>query len=111
MPIYEYKCPSCGHQYEVMRKVSDSPDGHCPRCDTQGKRVFHPVGVIFKGSGFYTTDYKRQNSLPKSSEGKESSSGESSSSEPSSSGDSSTSTSSADSSKKKTDAAPKSGDN
>ncbi len=74
MPIYEYKCPSCGHRFEVLRKISDDPDGKCPHCEAQAKRLFHPVGVIFKGSGFYTTDYGRQNSLPGS--GKESSSKE-----------------------------------
>lgn len=70
MPIYEYKCPGCGHLFEVLRKISDSPDGKCPRCQKQAKRVFHPVGVIFKGSGFYTTDYKNKSSLPKA-DGKE----------------------------------------
>lgn len=65
MPIYEYKCPGCGHLFEVLRKISDSPDGKCPRCQKQAKRVFRPVGVIFKGSGFYTTDYKKKSSLPK----------------------------------------------
>jgi len=73
MPVYEYKCPSCGHRFEVFRKISDSPDGKCPECETQAKRVFHPVGVIYKGSGFHTTDY-RKNSSPSSSDGKESSS-------------------------------------
>lgn len=67
MPIYEYQCPACGHTFEVFRRVSDSPDGACPRCETQGKRVFSPVGVIFKGSGFYTTDYKNRNGKPSSS--------------------------------------------
>ncbi|RJQ56467.1 MAG: zinc ribbon domain-containing protein [Actinobacteria bacterium] len=82
MPIYEYKCPSCGHLFEVLRKVSDSPDGKCPRCKKQAKRVFHPVGVIFKGTGFYSTDNKKKNSKPTASPSKESSSGGESSTDP-----------------------------
>lgn len=73
MPIYEYKCPSCGHLFEVLRKASDSPDGKCPKCETQSKRVYHPVGVIFKGSGFYSTDSKKKAAVTSSS-GKDSSS-------------------------------------
>jgi len=94
MPIYEYKCPSCGHLFEVLRKVSDSPDGKCPRCKKQAKRVFHPVGVIFKGTGFYSTDNKKKDSKPvsspsekpSSSDGESSSGGESSGSDTSSGG-------------------------
>lgn len=73
MPIYEYECPSCGHRFEVLRKISENPDGKCPCCDAQAKRLFHPVGIVFKGNGFYTTDYKQKNSQP-GQEGKESSS-------------------------------------
>jgi len=82
MPIYEYKCPSCGHLFEVLRKISDSPDGKCPRCKKQAKRVFHPVGVIFKGTGFHSTDYKKKDSKPAASSSKESSSGGGSSTDP-----------------------------
>lgn len=58
MPIYEYKCTECGHQFEVQQRFSDSPLEACPNCQGKLRKVFHPAGVIFKGSGFYTTDYK-----------------------------------------------------
>ncbi len=60
MPTYGYKCQKCNHEFEVLQKMSDDPVTVCPTCDGPVKRVFHPVGIIFKGSGFYTTDYKRQ---------------------------------------------------
>lgn len=58
MPIYEYRCTECGHQFEVQQKFSDDPLQTCPKCKGKLRKVFHPAGVIFKGSGFYTTDYK-----------------------------------------------------
>lgn len=58
MPIYEYRCTECGHQFEVQQKFSDDPLQVCPNCQGKLRKVFHPAGVIFKGSGFYTTDYK-----------------------------------------------------
>lgn len=60
MPIYTYKCVNCGHLLEVIQKISDDPLSVCPKCQGQLARQFHPVGIIFKGTGFYTTDYKRQ---------------------------------------------------
>ena len=58
MPIYEYRCTECGHQFEVQQRFSDDPLQVCPQCKGKLRKVFHPAGVIFKGSGFYTTDYK-----------------------------------------------------
>ncbi len=58
MPIYEYRCTECGHQFEVHQSFSDAPLQVCPNCQGKLRKVFHPAGVIFKGSGFYTTDYK-----------------------------------------------------
>ena len=58
MPIYGYRCESCGHQFETMQKVSDEPLKVCPQCQGKLRKVLYPTGVIFKGSGFYTTDYK-----------------------------------------------------
>lgn len=60
MPTYGYKCRECNQEFEVFQKMSDDPVTECPTCGGPVKRVFHPVGIIFKGSGFYTTDYKRQ---------------------------------------------------
>jgi putative FmdB family regulatory protein len=56
MPIYEYRCEQ-GHTFEVMQRMSDEPVVSCQTCAAPVERVFHPVAVHFKGSGFYTTDY------------------------------------------------------
>jgi putative FmdB family regulatory protein len=58
LPIYEYRCKN-GHTFEVMQSMSDDPVVACQTCDAAVDRVFHPVAVHFKGSGFYTTDYGR----------------------------------------------------
>jgi putative FmdB family regulatory protein len=82
MPIYEYRCER-GHTFEVMQRMSEDPLTSCSTCDAPVKRVFHPVAVHFKGSGFYTTDYGKKRSAGTSSSGSDSSSsdGGSSSSE------------------------------
>jgi putative FmdB family regulatory protein len=59
MPIYEYRCPN-GHTFEVFQSMSDDPVTACEECGAPVERVFHPVAVHFKGSGFYTTDYARK---------------------------------------------------
>jgi putative FmdB family regulatory protein len=56
MPIYEYRCEN-GHTFEVMQRMTDDPIASCQTCDAPVRRVFHPVAVHFKGSGFYNTDY------------------------------------------------------
>ena len=56
MPIYEYRCEH-GHTFEVMQRMSDDPVQTCETCEAPVARVFHPVAVHFKGSGFYNTDY------------------------------------------------------
>lgn len=56
MPIYEYRCEN-SHLFEVMQKITDDPVTACPDCGAPVERVFHPVAVHFKGSGFYNTDY------------------------------------------------------
>jgi putative FmdB family regulatory protein len=61
VPIYEYRCTK-GHTFEVMQSMSDDPVTACTECGSAVERVFHPVAVHFKGSGFYTTDYGRQRS-------------------------------------------------
>jgi putative FmdB family regulatory protein len=72
MPIYEYRCGH-GHQFEVMQRMSDDPVVVCETCSAPVERVFHPVAVHFKGSGFYNTDYgtrKRSRELKEAGEGK-----------------------------------------
>jgi putative FmdB family regulatory protein len=59
MPIYEYKCPD-GHRFEVFQSMADDPVEICEVCGKPVERVFHPIAVHFKGSGFYTTDYAKK---------------------------------------------------
>ena len=93
MPTYQYACTSCGERLEAVQKFSDDPLTECPACGGTLRKVFSPVGVVFKGSGFYKTD-SRSSRSPSSSSSSSSSSG----------GDSSTSTSStSDSSSSKTE--------
>jgi len=56
MPTYEYRCKECGHELEVVQSFSDEALTECPVCEGVLKKVFHPVGISFKGSGFYKTD-------------------------------------------------------
>jgi putative FmdB family regulatory protein len=68
MPIYEYRCES-GHLFEVMQRITDDPVTECEVCGAPVQRVFHPIAVHFKGSGFYNTDYgtaKRKRETEKS---------------------------------------------
>ena len=59
MPIYEYKCEN-GHTFEVMQRMADDPLTECSQCGAPVQRVFHPVAIHFKGSGFYNTDYGKR---------------------------------------------------
>jgi putative FmdB family regulatory protein len=77
MPTYGYRCGSCGHQFEIVQRISEEPLTTCPKCQGKLSKVLYPVGISFKGSGFYTTDYKgagkssagSSNGLSSSSEG------------------------------------------
>jgi putative FmdB family regulatory protein len=60
MPTYEYKCRRCGHQFEVVKKITEKPGSRCPKCGARAERLVSAgAGLVFKGSGFYVTDYKR----------------------------------------------------
>ena len=59
MPRYDYRCVECDHGFELVQSFSEAGTGTCPECSGAGRRVFHAVPVIYKGSGFYTTDYGR----------------------------------------------------
>jgi putative FmdB family regulatory protein len=63
MPIYEYRCRN-GHAFEVLQSMTDDQLTACEQCGAPVERVFHPVAVHFKGSGFYTTDYARKAAKP-----------------------------------------------
>ncbi len=56
MPIYLYQCEECGVRFERMQRMSAEPLADCPECDGRVHRIIQPVGIIFKGSGFYVTD-------------------------------------------------------
>src|SRR3712207_1379163 len=56
MPIYEYRCEQ-GHTFDVLQRMSDDPVEHCTTCEAPVRRVFTPVAIHFKGSGFHNTDY------------------------------------------------------
>jgi len=59
MPIYTYRCENCGVQFDHHQKFSDAPLAICPECDKKAlKKVIAPVGIVFKGSGFYATDHR-----------------------------------------------------
>src|SRR5260370_41909590 len=58
MPTYGYRCSNCGHEFEIQQKITDQPLKACPKCQGKLSKVLYPVGISFKGSGFYTTDYK-----------------------------------------------------
>jgi putative FmdB family regulatory protein len=90
MPIYEYRCDR-GHTFEVMQRMTDDALTSCSTCEAPVQRVFHPVAVHFKGSGFYNTDYGKKKG------GASSSSSESGSSDSGSKGESKDSSSSKDS--------------
>ena len=72
MPTYEYACPKCGHQFEQFQSMRDEPLKKCPKCKKTGLKrlVGGGAGLIFKGSGFYITDYKKKPVAPAGGEAK-----------------------------------------
>jgi len=62
MPTYVYACDSCGTQFERFQSFKDEPLRTCPSCASAVRRVFQPVGIVFKGSGWYVTDSRKSNS-------------------------------------------------
>ncbi|MCC7078854.1 MAG: FmdB family transcriptional regulator [Acidimicrobiia bacterium] len=59
MPTYEYACQKCGNHFEVVHGFKDKPPKKCEACGGALQKVFHPVGIVFKGSGFYKTDSRK----------------------------------------------------
>jgi len=59
MPVYEYECCDCSARFELREGFHDNGKHNCPKCSAETRRVFSPVPIIFKGSGFYVTDYGR----------------------------------------------------
>ena len=62
MPTYVYACDSCGAQFEQFQSFKDEPLRTCPSCASAVRRVFQPVGIVFKGSGWYITDSRKTSS-------------------------------------------------
>lgn len=90
MPVYEYRCRNCNHQFEIQQSFSDDALTECPECSGALRKVFAPVGITFKGSGFYKNDSRSSSSSSiaagdsgSSSGGSDSSSSSESSSAPS----------------------------
>ncbi|HLH68038.1 MAG TPA: FmdB family zinc ribbon protein [Candidatus Dormibacteraeota bacterium] len=69
MPIYGYRCGQCGHELEVFQSMADEPLQVCSECGGALHKLLYPVGVHFKGSGFYTTDYKGNGSASRDGSG------------------------------------------
>jgi putative FmdB family regulatory protein len=68
MPTYEYECEACGERFEYFQRITESPKTTCERCGGRLEKLLSAgSGLIFKGSGFYITDYKRGNGSSKSS--------------------------------------------
>ena len=62
MPLYEYECNGCGVRFERLQSINDEPVKECPECGDEVCRLIHPVGIIFKGKGFYVTDNRKAKS-------------------------------------------------
>jgi putative FmdB family regulatory protein len=69
MPTYGYRCSNCGHEFEIQQRMSDQPLKACPKCQGKLSKILYPVGISFKGSGFYTTDYGSGKTGPASTNG------------------------------------------
>ena len=59
MPTYEYRCTTCGNRFEVFQRIGDEPLRACEVCGGELRKVFHPAGIVFKGTGFYATDSRK----------------------------------------------------
>jgi len=81
LPTYEYACRDCKARFEVFQRITEDALTTCEKCGGPIRRVVHPVGIVYKGSGFYTTDYARKSSAGGAADGngkEESGKGESS---------------------------------
>lgn len=74
MPIYTYRCTNCGVRFDQQQKFSDAPLTRCPECSKKTlQKVYQPVGIVFKGSGFYSTDHRSPSGQGRTSKPAESS--------------------------------------
>jgi len=73
MPIYTYRCENCGVQFERRQNFSDAPLTRCPECNKKSlRKVYTPVGIVFKGSGFYSTDHRSPSGTSRAASGEKS---------------------------------------
>ena len=86
MPTYAYACTACEHRFEIVQSFTDDSLTSCPECEGRLRKLFNAVGVVFKGSGFYITDY-RSESYKSAAKAESGSSGKSEGGSSSSSGD------------------------
>ena len=101
MPIYTYRCENCGVQFDRYQSFSDPPLTRCPECSKKTlRKVYQPVGIVFKGSGFYATDHRSPSGSNRSSSSNEKSGKDEKSSESKKEGESSASESSKSEEKK-----------
>ena len=89
MPLYEYQCHACGVRFERLQHMTDEPVKVCPECGGEVYRLIQPMGIIFKGSGFYVTDNRAKSSTTgrRSTKKRSETSGESAHTGPSTSSD------------------------
>ena len=59
MPTYGYRCEKCGKEFDLWQRMSDPPGAACPACGGEGRRLFFPAGIVFKGGGFYKTESRK----------------------------------------------------
>jgi len=70
MPIYTYRCTNCGVQFEQQQKFEDAPLTRCPECSKKTlRKIYRPVGIVFKGSGFYATDHRSPSGASRTTSG------------------------------------------
>jgi putative FmdB family regulatory protein len=100
MPIYEYACTACGERTEARQSFTDPPLDTCPICGGSLRKLYSPVGVVFKGSGFYSTDNSKSSSQANQSKSGEKSSKSAKDSSPGAKKDSSSSSSGTSAAKK-----------
>ncbi len=87
MPTYDYECSKCKHTFEEFQSITSEPGAECPKCGSKARRLISGgAGIIFKGSGFYTTDYRKSSASNGKSSPSEPKSGESSKDKSSDSG-------------------------
>ena len=72
MPTYEFRCSDCGNLVEIFQRIDEEPLTVCERCGGRMRKVFHPAGIVFKGSGFYATDSRSKSKSSKESGGSKS---------------------------------------